>query len=294
MATVDAEMEIVTLGEDAITEVDNFGIIEEPEELEPAIAATPEEIAEAWSKIRIVEGDYGLKYFYTEDGKAICGAKNKRLMPCMKSPVQGRNRCRLHGGTSPRGIAHPRFKSGGFSRDVPSRLAQRYENAVADPKLLELRADIAVVEARIGDLLSRVDSGESGAMWRSIKTLYNDMRAAAQASDQQKFAALLNELGRVINKGQNDYVAWDEVLKTITSRRRLVESERKRLVEMKQMMTAEQAMGMLGFVVNVIKKRVYEIVPGEVGQKLLATISADISRYVASNKAQANDGSLDD
>lgn len=284
MTTIDSQLEIIsTDGNDL--DVSETGL----KNFDPVELASPEEVAEAWAKIRVVEGDYGLKYSFDETGKAICGAHNKRGLPCEKSPSQGRNRCKLHGGNSPRGVAHPRFKSGGFSRDLPSRLAQRYENAVADPKLLELRSDIAVVESRIGDLLSRVDTGESGAMWRGVKTLYNEMRAAVQAGDQQKFANLLGELGKVVNKGHQDYVAWDEVLKTITARRRLVESERKRLVEMKQMMTAEQAMGMLGFVVNVIRKRTYEIVPGEVGQRLLASISADINRYVASTRQQPDE-----
>lgn len=224
--------------------------------------------------VKQVIGEDGLTYTYLPNGKLICGAKKKNGTPCQKSPINGRNRCRLHGGASPRGIAHPRFKTGRYSKDLPSRLSKRYEEAKEDEKLLELRDEIAILESRIGDLLSRTDSGESGATWRAAQKTFSELRVAAQTGDQAKFAELLNDLGRIIGRGVSDYAAWDEVVRTIERRRKLAESERKRLIETNQMISSEQAMGMLGFVVSVIKKHVTD-------DQTLAAISADIHTYLA-------------
>jgi hypothetical protein len=44
-----------------------------------------------------------------------CGAKTRAGTPCERFPVPGRTRCKLHGGASPRGVAHPRFQHGVYS-----------------------------------------------------------------------------------------------------------------------------------------------------------------------------------
>jgi hypothetical protein len=44
-----------------------------------------------------------------------CGARTRAGSPCERFPAPGRTRCKLHGGASPRGIAHPRFQHGAYS-----------------------------------------------------------------------------------------------------------------------------------------------------------------------------------
>lgn len=234
-------------------------------------------LPDGWKQIK---GKDGLIYTLDEKGTGRCGAlKNGKY--CHRYPVAGRNRCPKHGGKTPRGSVHHKWKDGRYSKDMPSRLAERYTKAVEDKELLNLREEIGVIEARIGDLLTRVDTGESGSMWRAIKTNYSTLRKAASSGDQQAFADSLNELGRLITKGSGDYTAWDEVLRTISHRRKLVESERKRLTEMNQMITTEQAMAMLSFVVGVIKKHV-------VDKQTMIAISSEISRYVIDSSIESN------
>ena len=44
--------------------------------------------------------------------KMTCGAKTRAGNPCKKPPIQGRTRCRLHGGLSPKGADHWNFQHG--------------------------------------------------------------------------------------------------------------------------------------------------------------------------------------
>lgn len=225
-------------------------------------------------KVTVVLDANGKEYTFDENGKKICGSKLRNQDKiCKKPPMTGSNRCQLHGGKSLVGIAHPNFRHGRYSLSLPARLGEKYERATSDEQLLTLRDEIAVLEVRIGDLLERVESGESGALWRQIKKTYAKLGAASRSGDQQEFQEQLRQLGLLINRGAGDYQAWDEVVKTISNRRRLVETERKRLVDMQQMMTAEQAMTMLSFVVSVIKKNVTD-------QQTLAKISAEITNYI--------------
>ena len=48
-----------------------------------------------------------------------CGARGRGTQAklfCDEDPVEGRTRCRIHGGASPSAAAHPRFKTGMFSK----------------------------------------------------------------------------------------------------------------------------------------------------------------------------------
>jgi|GEM_PF-1706256 len=48
--------------------------------------------------------------------KNICGAKTKKGTPCKNAPVEGRERCHLHGGRQPRGPDHHNYKNGLYSK----------------------------------------------------------------------------------------------------------------------------------------------------------------------------------
>jgi hypothetical protein len=50
-----------------------------------------------------------------------CGAKTRDGTPCPNQPVQGRRRCRLHGGLSPgapRGNRNGNYKNGGWTAEA--------------------------------------------------------------------------------------------------------------------------------------------------------------------------------
>ena len=54
-----------------------------------------------------------------------CGAKNRNGNPCQKWPLNGRTRCKNHGGKSLRGVASPSFKNGRYSKMLPRDLIRK-------------------------------------------------------------------------------------------------------------------------------------------------------------------------
>lgn len=154
-------------------------------------------------------------------------------------------RCRMHGGSTPTGMALPQTTHGRYSKNLPTRLAERYEAALKDPDLLALRDEIALTDADIARLLAQVEEDEPE---HKTKTAREDWQL-----NQRRIRTNIHEL--------------------IENRRRLVETERKRLVDLQQMMTAEQAMTLLAAVEAIVRKHV--------DRDTLAHISADIARLVA-------------
>jgi hypothetical protein len=154
-------------------------------------------------------------------------------------------------------VASPHFKTGRYSKDLPTNLAADYEEARRDKKLLELRSEIALSDARCRDLLRRVDSGESGALWRAARKAFQDFQNAR--GDVAKMSDALDRLSACLQQGVSDYASWDEVGRCIDRKARLVESERKRQVENHQMISIDRAMLLVAAMVNVIERHVTDL-----------------------------------
>ena len=184
-----------------------------------------------------------------------CGAPKRDGTPCT-NPAMPNGRCRMHNGNAKFGIAHPNYQGKGKSKYLPERMRATYEAALDDPELLVLRNDIAIIDARLYDLLQRVDTGESGKLWRDAQTAYFDLLEAMRAQDVKLINSAISKMGRCLDSGVDDYTAWDEVTKAIQQRKGLAESERKRLIEARQMISVEQAMMLLTALLITIKEHV--------------------------------------
>lgn len=206
--------------------------------------------------------------------QARCGAKTRDGDPCKNPPVTGSRRCRMHGGPTPRGRALPQTTHGRYSKDLPTRLAARYQEAQADPDLLNLNDEIRLTYALLVDALKGIDTGESGRLWRSLKAEWDALKDAQREKDSAAIAQHLNAIGSLITRGLADYAARVEVLDIIDRRRKLVESEGKRRQAMQQMITAERAMLLISAIVDVVMRHVDD-------PATRAAISADIGALYA-------------
>lgn len=187
-----------------------------------------------------------------------CNATTRAGTPCQQpagwgTDHAGNGRCKLHGGKSLGGIASATYKNGRYTKYLPNRLIERYKQGVADEQLLVLADEIALIDSRLADLLSRVDTGESGQLWANLTRAWENFKSATATTDQIKYQL---EMDMIIDSAQNDYLAWGEIHSLIDQRRRMVESERKRLVEIQQMITAKEAMTLIAAIQGIILENV--------------------------------------
>lgn len=203
-----------------------------------------------------------------------CTAKSKRSRErCKKDAMLGRKTCYYHGGTSRVGMLSPVAIHGDRSRVLPTRLIKRFQEALGDSELLALRNDIATVEARLEEVLSQVDSGESGRLWRDLQRAHAVMQRAQREKNQGALRAALVDLGDLIERGASDRAAWADVLSLMRDKRALVESERRRLVEMQQMITSTEAMTLVSALSESVRTHVKDT-------EALKGISADLMRLL--------------
>lgn len=186
-----------------------------------------------------------------------CHATSKRHQrQCHNPAMRGLTVCRMHGGKTPRGPASVHFKDGRYSQFLPACFFDAYERAANDPKLLELRRDIALVDARMIDILKQVDTGESGAMWREAQAAMARFTRAQTQGDIEAMQRALAQVQRLITRGAADYAAWGEIGALIEQRRKLCESEQRRVTMAHEILTVEQAMFLLRQVVATIQRHV--------------------------------------
>ena len=184
------------------------------------------------------------------------------------------------------GPALPQWKDGRYSKHLPPRLLDSYNAARSDPELLTLRDDIALIDTRAGELLSQLDAGESGERWARLGRTYGQFRRAMNAGDAPGTSVALSELSAIIESGTADTAAWGELRELIDQRRRLVEGEGKRLVQMQQYITAERATALISAVAEAVKRHVSD-------RPTLARISAELGALLArepDQRTHAGDG----
>ena len=192
-------------------------------------------------------------------------------------------RCRYHGGLAiPAGPHHPTYKHGRLSKYIPPKLSEAYAEAYADKQLLEIRSDVALLDTRRNELVQRIDTGESGSLWRKLREAWEELQSAqtdaktaasednheALARARERSASALTAIGRAIVAGSSNEFTWDEVT---TYTERLVsmkEAELTRLRQLNQVITIEQMVGLVGLmhqaILQVVSDRHQQIEIGRI------------------------------
>lgn len=171
---------------------------------------------------------------------AQCTAKSKQSgQRCKRHAVAGGTVCSIHGGKSPKGVASGTYVHGGYSKHLPKELMLRFEEAVRDPELINLRNETALIEAQIMEMVEKIYAGAGGSSEDVIKA-WNTFSKVHMA--EKDTTAQLRGLEEAIKALKDDQQARTNLLDLVDQKRRLAEAERKRLVDMRQLVTTEQAM----------------------------------------------------
>ena len=165
--------------------------------------------------------------------------------PCEHDKLMANGRCNQHGGNSLSGPASPSFKHGRYSKALPKGLAARFEASLADPKLLELRAELALVDSRIEEVLGQVHSPAAVERWPAARAAYDRMRAAFAEKRPQDAARALEALGAVLATGDAGVALWEQLGTFIDRRARLVRAESDRLKSEHQMISVDRCWALI-------------------------------------------------
>jgi len=146
----------------------------------------------------------------------------------------------MHGGRSPRGLASPLTKTGRYSRDLPTRVAARYETALADPELLSVRDDIALLQGAITDIMAEIRYAEARPDLDAILGSVERISTEWQGWDWTRMQAELDQLKEAIVGRRSQRTAMREVRELIKEKAALVSQENRLLADRQQLISVEQ------------------------------------------------------
>lgn len=197
-----------------------------------------------------------------------------------KVRVEG-ERCRFHGGASPKGIASPHYKTGRWSRAMPRGLRKLVESALSDTKLGSLRDALALMDARIMTKLEELRA--SPFPTEQLKRAWAEYEDARRRKDSDAGVLALAEIREIIAGRPKVGLIWGEIQGLLEQYRKLADSHVKHIETARRAMTVEQVYMLIGAVAAIFKQRLDETVT-DTDQRgaLLKAVSSDIDRLLKS------------
>lgn len=212
------------------------------------------------------------------------GGRTTRGVPCKSPWLMTNGLCKKHGGKALSGIHHPSFKHGRSTmmfKGMPERFRKAYLASITDDDLLSLRADIALSDARYVELVERLSTGESSERWERAQ-LTVDLLETELAQKEPDFdfiqgrCQVLRDLASV---ALEDDAVWDKLRTQADHRRKLADTERKRLKDLHAYLTAEEALAVVARLVDSVIRHVED-------KEALSAILVEVQQLTGNDPAE--------
>lgn len=164
----------------------------------------------------------------------------------------------MHGGKTPRGTDSPHFKHGLSRRYLPERYHEKYDASREAENPIDLREEIHTLDSRLFDLLESLDHGGSSAIWKRLYEQRKKALVATQNGDQEGANMALNAIMALIQRGEKEAETWNEYARLALIKKRLVDSERRRQIDMQRMMSADQVLNVIYTLIGIVRRHVHD------------------------------------
>lgn len=157
---------------------------------------------------------------------------------------------------------------------IPQIIRQDYLDAQNNPDLLSLRDDIALLDARRNQLMGFIDSGINPKDLSRIGDLLLEFETAVANRDTAKSQKVFKELKGITESHTDVYEQWKEVLSLLEAKRRLIEAERRRIVDLTAMVDSATAMRVINDIYSIIINNIKD-------EKVLRQIKAELQTVLS-------------
>jgi len=139
---------------------------------------------------------------------------------------------------------------------MPVGMRKTFEKVRNDPETLAMAEEIALLKVRIGQLVSQLQTGETSSLWGDLQATYTELSAALQTGDIAAFRTSVDALGRIIQAGGETAELWSELYEAIDKKTEVATREWKRLVDLRQVITAEKALALITAIMHSVARNV--------------------------------------
>lgn len=161
---------------------------------------------------------------------------------------------------------------------IPERLAERLASYEDSEVVFDLKSNAHLLRARRDELVSLLDTGESGSIWTELQAAYANLIEANKIKDVEAMNGILLRIGGLIERGASDAERWLEVLDILDRERKLAESDAKIKSKLNMFMSVEQGMALLGLVGTISESLIHAYLEEDEAQRFLSELSDALSR----------------
>ena len=126
---------------------------------------------------------------------------------------------------------------------------------MADPRLLDLDEEIGVVYARMREELGKLKANVDPTPFAEAT---DKLIAGMRSGDSDQVHAAVNRLAELRTETLDHERTWGQILRLIERRRRLVESQRKRILELNLTMTRAEGVRIANALVESVTRHVHD------------------------------------
>ena len=181
-------------------------------------------------------------------GRQGCTAHSKATKGLCAAPkMRTKHVCRSHGGLSLTGPESPSWKHGKFSKGLPARFYEDFQQSLLDPEQINLFRELALVDTAAAEVIKGFSHGEAGSVWRSLRSRWPDL--VDQVEKVKKRAKALDNavanIGELIATGASDAQVWRDLWPLVEQRRKLASEQIKIDVAQGRSMPAAQVVHLI-------------------------------------------------
>lgn len=199
---------------------------------------------------------------------------------CGQPAVRGRKTCRYHGGKSLAGPASPRFRTGRYSKYTRGRLQENYAEALQDETPYAMLDELALVDARVGELIGGLSTEASGKLWQQVKTNWRYFTAALRSKNSERQLELIPILDDLIHRGAAEWAMWYDIINLIEQRRRIVDSANRATQQRETAIPVEIVLLYIDKLAIAARTAVIEYAPEDAAGRIVAAISESYAEVV--------------
>lgn len=156
-----------------------------------------------------------------------------------------------------------------------------YEASINDPQVLELTDEIALLDSRIADRLEALSqNGTTNATWKELQVLWGQFMYAIRVGDTETQMNLVRNIDTIVKQGSSQADIWYELTNLIDNRRKLVDSEGRRLEIKQNIVTVEQAFSLVHAIISAMKEVVYKHADPQTARSILIDASYEHQKII--------------
>lgn len=221
----------------------------------------------------------------TNETKVVCGWPLANGSVCKRYPSSQNGMCKEHGKVGVQLAQHNAIeitaRNSRYSGVLTKELLDFDSAAEMDADFYGLSPEIRVIDARTRQLLASLPEDTLAEKLDAIIEKMDELITLFSNADVPTLEvvgrSMIKDLQSLIATIRDDRMTWQDILTVIDSRRKLVESERKRAIEAQQIITQKQAALLMQLLLDIINRHIQD--PG-----VKNAIAADITR-LADDKA---------